>query len=419
MKTGRLVAVATLAVVVIVQPGVAQSQDPCPIPLARAIGTSPNIFSEEREADLGDVIAEQIEQNFNVIHDEKLAAYLASVGARVAAVLPPTNLQVRFQIADLPEANAYTLPGGRVYVSRKLIAILQSEDELAGVLAHETGHILARHSAIGMSSLLREVLGITQVRDRAAVVDAYNRLVENAARKPDAMSNDRGHEGDDQEAADLIGLYAMARAGYDVRAYATTFDRVAETRGKTGNFFGNLFGRTKPEQRRLRAMLKAIDELPQGCRGEVRTSSRDEFLTWQSAVVKYTSVVREETIRGLKSRTSLDPGLRPEVLRLRFSPDGRFVLAQDESGIVVLTRDPIRSALPHRCIRCVAGVIYAGLDCGRVCAFGPSRRGLGRQVVLDPVRPRADRVGRVSPVSALAGRPYDRCADGRFCAAAR
>lgn len=340
MKIGRHVGRCVVAVIALGQPAAAQSPDPCPIPLARAIGTAPNIFSEEREAELGDVVAEQIEQNFNVIHDAKLSEFLQRTGARVVAALPPTRLQIRFSIADLPEANAYTLPGGRVYVSRKLIAILHSEDELAGILAHETGHILAHHSAIEVSRQLKEVLGITKVGDRSEVVAAYNRLVENAARKPDVMNGDRGHEGDDQDAADLIGLFAMAKAGYDVRAYAAAFDRVVETRGKTGSFFGNLFGRTKPEERRLRTILKAIDELPAGCRGASQASSGEAFLAWQSAVVKHTASARDESIRGLRSRTMLDPGLRPEVSRLRFSPDGRYVLAQDESGIVVLSREP-------------------------------------------------------------------------------
>lgn len=342
MTFGRFVSLFTLAILALHHVAAAQSPDPCAIPLARAIGTSPNIFSEEREAELGDVVAEQIEQAFGVIRDEQLTDRLRRIGSRVVSTLPPTRLQIRFVIADLPEANAYTLPGGRVYVSRKLIAILHSEDELAAVLAHETGHILAHHSAIEMSRRFREILGITKVDTRADVVAAYNRLVESAARRPDVIAESRGHEGDDQEAADLIGLYAMAKAGYDVRAYATAFDRVAETGGKTGSFFGTLFGRTRPEERRLRTILKAIDELPAGCRGIAPSAPLEEFLSWQSAVVKYTAGARTESIDGLRSRTILDPGLRPELERLRFSPDGRYVLAQDESGVVVLTRDPFK-----------------------------------------------------------------------------
>ena len=65
---------------------------------------------------------------------------LTRIGEKLLATLPPTGIHYRFRIYDSGEVNAFSVAGGRVYVSRKLIAAVKNEDELAGVLAHELGH---------------------------------------------------------------------------------------------------------------------------------------------------------------------------------------------------------------------------------------------------------------------------------------
>ena len=159
-------------------------------------------------------------------------------------------------------------------VSRKLVAFAQNEDELAGVIAHELGHIIARHSTIDTTILFREVLGVTEVTDRRDIFEKYNRLIENTARKPKVFEKLDNHEAGNQNVADLIGLYALVQAGYDPQAQASLWDRYFELKGKTGGgFLSDLFGRTKPEQKRLREMLKGLESLPAECRGARNTAS--------------------------------------------------------------------------------------------------------------------------------------------------
>src|SRR5262249_8849173 len=69
----------------------------------------------------------------------------------------------------------------------------------------------------------------------------------------------------------------------------------------------------------------------------------DEFQTWKSLVVNYTGLGHKESIHGLISKISLDPALRSEVSHVQFSPDGKYLLAQDGSGISVLTREPFEA----------------------------------------------------------------------------
>jgi WD40 repeat protein len=316
------------------------AQQPCQPPAPLTQSQDLNIFTQKQEVDLGDAIAEQLQRNFRVIDDPEIADYLKRIGERITRHLPPNELKFQFLLVELPEANAFVLPGGRIYVSRKMIAFAQSEDELAGVIAHETGHLIARQQAIEMTRLMREVLGVTKVTDRRDIFEKYNQLVENSARKPDALGKGERHEDKDQIVADQIGLFALASAGYDPQSHARLFDRYAETKGKTGNFFSDLFGTTKPEAKRLREMIKGTAALPASCIDVRKSGAADEFQKWQAMVVNYTGTGKRESLHAVLSKTVLEPPLRSEINHLRFSPDGKYVLAQDDSGINVLSREP-------------------------------------------------------------------------------
>ncbi len=321
---------------------VINAQQPCRPPAPQA-SREPNIFSEEQEVDLGDAIAEQIQRDFRVIDDDDITGHLRSVGERIVKHLPPTKLRFQFFLVDLPEANAFVLPGGRIFVSRKLIAFTQSEDELAGVIAHEIGHLVARQQSIAMTRGMKEALGVTQVTDRRDIFEKYNRLVENAARKPGIYRPRDNHEDREQVEADQIGLFALAASGYDPQAFARLFDRYAETKGRTGNFFTDVFGVTSPESKRLREMIKGAESMPPGCVDAPANARASEYARWQSAVVSYTGLGRRESLRSVVSKRPLEPPLPGEITHLRFSPDGAYILAQDDSGVNVLTRKPFKS----------------------------------------------------------------------------
>jgi hypothetical protein len=311
-----------------------------PAPLVATAGT--NIFTPQQEMDLGDAIAEQVQRDFRVIEDEATTAHLRRIGERIVRQMPQTGLQFRFFLFDIPDANAFTLPGGRIYVSRKLIALTRNEDELAGVIAHELGHAVTRQPATGMTRLLREVLGVTSVSDRRDIFEKYNQVVDNARRKPKAFNRGESHEQKEQIIADQIGLYALAAAGYDPQALSAFWDRYAETKGKTGGFLSDLFGTTKPESVRLREMLKLVGSLPAECVASTRPAPAAEYEKWQAAVVNFTGLGSREALHGVMSKMVLDPPLRGEVTHLKFSPDGKYLVAQDDSGITVLTREPLK-----------------------------------------------------------------------------
>ncbi|HEX8369723.1 MAG TPA: M48 family metalloprotease [Pyrinomonadaceae bacterium] len=316
----------------------AASQTPCQPPPITANANAFNLFSEQQDMDLGDVIAERFRKDYRVIDDERVNAYLQNIGERIIKHLPPTNTKFQFVVVDLPTANAYASAGGRIYVTRKLIAFVRTEDELAGVLAHELGHGVVRHTAIDMSKWFKEILGVTRVGDRRDIFEKYNQLIEKQRTKKVAFSNN--HEDNQQLEADRIGLFAVTAAGYDPNGFISFLDRLTESKGKTGNFFTDIFGATKPAQKRLREMVEALKTLPAGCLEKRAAATGADFEQWRAFVMAYSGLGGKERLSGVISRKNLVPPLRTDVEHLRFSPNGEFILAQDDSGISVLKREP-------------------------------------------------------------------------------
>ncbi len=314
------------------------AQTACPAPEAWVKRASGNLFSEEQEVWLGDAMADLIENEYTIVKDPAENAYLEKIGARLLAALPPTKIRFRFALIDSREVNGFSLAGGRVYLTRKLVASAHSEDEIAGVLAHEIGHIVTHQSAAEISDGMRRLMGVTSIGDKADVYEKFRRLM-------DAERNDKKHHDDpdsdpDQNQADRVAVYAMAVAGYQPQSYAEFWDRSFFVQGKTGSALSDFFGVTKPTQKRLRQLKQLVAELPKGC-GAATTSETADFHKWQNAVTaNQRSAASTESIA--EKTLVLQQPLRMDLQRVRFSRDGKYLFAQDESSIFVLQHDPLK-----------------------------------------------------------------------------
>jgi WD40 repeat protein len=304
----------------------------CALPPPVFTSSAPNIFNDRQEQDLGDALADYYEPRLHLAppaaNDE-----LTRIGERLLATLPPTGIHYRFRIYDSGEINAFSLAGGRVYISRKLIVAVDNEDSLAGVIAHEIGHLSTHQMAIAITRALRVRLGITQVTDRADIFAKVHQLYTT----PPKQYEKDDTEDDREKVADRVALYALVRAGYSPETFASFMSESLRTNNKTGNWLTNIFGRTSEGTQRYRSVLDLIDKLSADCTGRPPASD-PAFTAWQQGVRQERLTSAAEGIEGDKPIT-LDQPLRPSLSRIRFSPDGRFLLAQDESGIGVLDRD--------------------------------------------------------------------------------
>lgn len=299
-----------------------------------------NLLDEQQEYDLGEVFAEQISFSLHVIEDDEVAGRLQEIGNRLVSEMPPTKLRFRFFIVDSPVANAFAIPGGRVYVTRRLVTTVRSEDELAGVIGHEMGHQLAHHGALDWSRIFQNVLGVSKLGDRADIEDKFNRYLDIYRTKGSATS--RSNEENEQTGADQVAVYAVARAGYSPQAVIDFWDRFVETKGNKGTWLSDFFGTMRPESKRLREFVKDLSSMPKGCIQQAADNpSSADFAKWQAAVKNYNGFGKKESLQHLLLKRPLDPAMRSDIRKFRFSTDGKYLLAQDSSSIFVLTREPL------------------------------------------------------------------------------
>jgi len=325
-----------VALVVCLVPSIVGAQtapsSPCTIDPPQFTTSAPNIFGDRQEQDLADALAELTEPEMRIAPavpgDE-----LSRIGEKLLKTLPPTGIPYTFRIYESGEVNAFSIAGGRLYVSRKLIAAVKNEDELAGVLAHELGHLSTHQMAIRVTHLFKIRLGVTEVGDRADIFAKVHQLYSTPAKDKESEENDTLEE----EVADHVAIYALVHAGYAPESFAAFFNEVTMNKGKTGNWLSDMFGLTNVDTKRFREATKLVSALPAACAAR-HASASDEFLAWQKQ--EMTERVKEaaESATGDKP-LPLDPPLRPSLWRVRFSLDGKYVLAQDDGSIAVFSTE--------------------------------------------------------------------------------
>lgn len=163
------------------------------------------ILTSSDEVRVGREASESVEAEIGTLDDPALQAYVEGIGKKLLRALPYREFAYRFAIVDQMEPNAFALPGGYIYVSRGLLALVNSEDELACVLAHEIAHVARSHAA-QRQSVVRSLPVLQMPWNRAAEVAAYGR--------------------DMEREADEIGQRLAAAVGYDPMGMSTFMRRL-------------------------------------------------------------------------------------------------------------------------------------------------------------------------------------------------
>ena len=134
----------------------ARGQQQCWVTPEIKFSRAANIFSVQQEQWLGEIEAEQVERAYAAVHDEELEAHMNAVASRLAPQVRNEQRRVQVTLIDAPEVNAFSVGSDRIYITRRLVALLRNDDELAGVLGHELGHIALHQNAITISRLFRD-----------------------------------------------------------------------------------------------------------------------------------------------------------------------------------------------------------------------------------------------------------------------
>ncbi len=296
-----------------------------------------DIFTDQQEQWLGDAQAAMIEPRYTLLPASE-STYLDKIGQRLLRQLPPTPIHYTFRIYESPDLRAFSLAGGHVYISRKLVMDARSEDELAAMLAQEIGRIYIHHSASAVTRRLETVMHVKKLGDRA---DVYNKFELMLNLPPNDYSFLSPYEEQkDELLADRIGIYAMIKAGYNPRAFANFLNRVNDNGGFTGNLFTDAFDMTPLISLRVRMANKLVASLPESCR-HVRPVFRPGFRPFQQAIEQKRINPIVPATPGLTS-IALQQPIEPALENVAISPDGKYVLAQDAYQIHVLSAAPLQ-----------------------------------------------------------------------------
>lgn len=225
----------------------------------RDVGKGVNLYSIDKEIALGKQLATEVARQAKLVTDPIVSEYVNRVGQNLVRNSDVT-MPVTFQIIDAGRLNAFTLPGGFVFVNSGLIRAAESEAELAGAMAHEIGHVAGRHGTrqesrariVNMASIPLIFLGGWTgfaVRQGASFGIPMGFL-----------HFSRGFEGE----ADLLGIQYLYKTGYDPNAAIDMFERLELQELKRPGIMEKVFATHPMTADRIREAQKNIAEILPG-----------------------------------------------------------------------------------------------------------------------------------------------------------
>ena len=243
-------------------------------------GTDIVTMSEAQEIELGRKMHPQILQQYGRFDDEQLQQYVSEVGQRIAAKSHRPNLQYTFTVLDGDEVNAFALPGGYVYITRGIMAYLNSEAELAAVLGHEVGHVTARHSVKQQAGATAAGVGAMVV----GILTGSGDLANVANMAGGALIS--GYGRDMELEADELGAEYLNRIGYEPEAMIDVVRllknqemlevQMARQENRKPRVYHGVFASHPDNDTRLQEVVKAAGKVQNA---EDRPPNRDLYLS--------------------------------------------------------------------------------------------------------------------------------------------
>lgn len=179
-------------------------------------------YSTEREVKMGERIARAVEKKYELINDPLIQKRVQDIGKRIALACDRKEIIYYFKVIDDEEVNAFSLPGGFVYINSGLIEKVDNDDELACVLAHEVGHIVARHSIKKLQAMMGynflRIL-MTQAPDSGKVVTGADIAF---------LEIMLGYSREDELLADQLGVRYARSAGFNPEWMINFLERLQE-----------------------------------------------------------------------------------------------------------------------------------------------------------------------------------------------
>lgn len=283
------------------------------------------LISSSGEKEMGRDAAQRLEEEVGLYEVEPLEGYVDNVGSRIAVYSERPDLDYQFRILDAFVVNALALPGGYVYVTRGLLERLDSEAELAGVLAHEVAHVAAYHAVKRQQWSV-----VTMLASLALAAETGGASLGGSLAAQEVIQ--RGYTRSSEEEADRLGMRYLARAGYAPSGLRSFLEELERLNDRTPNR-DLLFLRTHPflvdrirtARKREPEMLQLISGQPNVDRARFqRFRRRHLYQPEERAFLEhfrgFVEAYRQQDLPGLRRR------LHPDF-RLGSEDDGETVPA--------------------------------------------------------------------------------------------
>jgi predicted Zn-dependent protease len=219
-------------------------------------------YSQDEEIAIGQQIAGNLLGAAPLVQDKKLQKYVNNTGRWVANQSERPDLPWHFGVIDSSDINAFAAPGGYVFVTRGLYKLLGNESELAGVLAHEIGHVIRKHHLKILQQSKMLDLGAKLIGKQVVGNDKIAGLIGNGAEIV-SRSLDKGAEFE----ADRIAVVLTARAGYDAYGLPAVLQQIGHTSADSSSVA--LLFKTHPHpDERLSRLDDAMDSRFDGLNGK-------------------------------------------------------------------------------------------------------------------------------------------------------
>lgn len=179
-------------------------------------------YSTDKEVAMGQAIAKRVDEEYKMAEDPLLKDRVETIGKKIAKVCDRKEIDYHFNVLDDEEVNAVSLPGGYIYINRGLIEKIDNDDQLAGVIAHEVGHIVARHSIKKLQA--SQIYTVLRVLTAAAPSGSASE----AGSAADAAFTELmlGYSREDELLADQLAARYMKLAGYDPKGMITMLEKL-------------------------------------------------------------------------------------------------------------------------------------------------------------------------------------------------
>ena len=186
-------------------------------------------FSVEKERDLGEKVFHEIQKQGEIVRIPSVHVYIDTLGRKILAHADASVFPIRFMVLKESEPNAFAIPGGRIFITTGLVLLVESEDELAGVMGHEIAHVVRRHIAERIEASKRLTIPTLVSALAGMLIGGSGGGALMAGSLAYGESKKLKYTRDNEREADRLGLAYMTTAGFEGGAMISFLKKIYRT----------------------------------------------------------------------------------------------------------------------------------------------------------------------------------------------